>query len=84
MEKRGQQHSARPPMVFAGEMCGWSNLLVSQSKPEDIRNYRRPIAQIMGSRKALSNFEVLQDVETHRFLLRTLKEPEKLIQNIKT
>lgn len=84
MEKRGQFHSSRPPMVFAGEMCGWGNLLVSQSKAEDIRNYRRPIARVIGNKAALSKFEELQEVETHRLLLRTLKEPEKLVQHIKT
>lgn len=84
MEKRGQHHSSRPRMVFGGEMCGWDHLLVSQTAPEEVRELRKRIHQVIGSRSALARFEELQEIETHRFLLRTMRKPKDVVRHIKT
>lgn len=56
MEKRGQHHSSRPRMIFGGEMCGWENLLAIEAAPEEVRELRKRIHQVIGTKPAL--FEV--------------------------
>ncbi|KAK5174015.1 uncharacterized protein LTR77_001095 [Saxophila tyrrhenica] len=83
LEKRSHHHS-RPRMVFGGEMCGWDHLLVSQTDPNEVRELRKRIHQVIGTRSALGKFEELMEVEVERFLLRTMRRPEEVVGNVKT
>lgn len=53
---------------------------------DQLRACRKGIRQIIGTSNALSRLESLQEVETRRFLLRILEEPEseKLRTHIRT
>ena len=83
LEKRASLHSSRPDMVFAGEMCGWDNLMIFQP-PERLRAFRRQFHAMIGTQAALSRFVPLQEVEVSRFLLRVLNRPDELLQHVRT
>ena len=48
------------------------------------RLHRKEMARLIGSSSAMKSYTLLEEVETHRFLLRLLDEPQKLIQHIRT
>ncbi|KAL5501302.1 hypothetical protein ACEPAH_8562 [Sanghuangporus vaninii] len=84
LEKRSSKYSSRPRMIFGGEMVGWGKTLVAQQYSDRFRAYRKNIHAILGSKAAVSQFNQLQNVEVRRFLLRTLEDPDKLLQHIRT
>ena len=47
------------------------------------RTYRKSLARIIGTKSLTSQFDTLQEVEVGHFLLRTLAQPDKLIEHIK-
>ena len=83
-EKRSSTFSDRPRMVFAGEMCGWKDILVGRMYDHQFKLYRRNIHAILGSRAAVSNFDELHEIEVRRFAFRILETPGRLIQHIRT
>lgn len=82
--KRSALHSSRPKMVFASEMVGWEHILAMQTYSDRFRAYRKAMQPYLGSDSAVAQFNPLQEVETHRFLLRVLNQPENLAQHIQT
>ena len=83
-EKRSAAYSDRPPMIFAGEMCGWEDALSSQMYSDRFRAYRKNIHAILGSKMAVSKFYPMQETEVRRFALRVLETPDNLIQHVRT
>ncbi|KAE9372779.1 putative cytochrome P450 oxidoreductase OrdA-like protein [Stipitochalara longipes BDJ] len=83
MEKRSLKHSSRPSQVFGGEMVGWENSLAFNKYSDRFRAHRKHMAQVLGSKVAVSRFNLLQEVEVGRFLLRTLETPDKLLGHIR-
>lgn len=62
---------------------GAENFLSSLTYSDRFRSYRKEMGRIIGSSVALSRFEDLQEVESSRFVLRVLNEPEELIAHIR-
>jgi len=83
MEKRSALYSDRPNMVFAMQMSGWGDLLVSLQPSDRLRAYRKYIHGAIGSKSQMARFSNLQITETRRFLFRVLQSPENLVQHIK-
>ncbi|OOQ83920.1 O-methylsterigmatocystin oxidoreductase [Penicillium brasilianum] len=84
LNKRSAVYSSRPKMVFASEMVGWEDGLAFQGYTERFRAYRKAVQPSFGSESAVAQFNPLQEKEVHRFLLRVLREPTKLLQHIQT
>ncbi|KAF7586776.1 hypothetical protein BBP40_008346 [Aspergillus hancockii] len=84
MEKRSTKYSSRPPMVFAGEIAGWKDILGMLPYSDRFRSYRKVMHRVLGTKTVISRFNPLQDVEVRRFLLRVLERPDDLIQHIRT
>jgi len=51
---------------------------------EPLRRLRRLMSSQIGSAVALAKFDNVQKTEIGRFLLRTLNDPKRLLQHIKT
>lgn len=49
-----------------------------------LRSYRKAVHQFIGTESAVAQFNSLQEVEAHRFLLRVLEDQTKLIEHIQT
>lgn len=63
---------------------GWEHILAMQTYSDRLRAYRKAMQPYLGSETAVSQYNELQEVESHRFLLRVLKDPKNLIQHIST
>lgn len=83
-EKRSAKYSARPRMVVAGEMIGWDQSLVLSPYGERFRDIRRLMHQFIGTEKAISNFNELEEHEIQRCLGRILQTPEDWPTHLRT
>ncbi|KAJ5572746.1 hypothetical protein N7450_009730 [Penicillium hetheringtonii] len=84
LSKRSAKHSSRPKLVFASEMVGWEHILAMQTYSERFRAYRKAMQPYLGSEQAAAQYNTLQEIESHRFLFRVLKNPNKLSEHIQT
>lgn len=55
-----------------------------QTYSDRFRAYRKAMQPYLGSDTAVSQYNDLQEVECHRFLLRVLQDPKSLPQHIST
>ncbi|KAI5923092.1 cytochrome P450 [Camillea tinctor] len=84
LEKSSAKTSGRPDLHFARKLCGYGDLLTLEQYDTTFRQRRKLIHQNMGSRGTAARFRDIQDMESHRFLLRVLNDPANLIQHLKT
>ncbi|KAF4450449.1 hypothetical protein F53441_6448 [Fusarium austroafricanum] len=84
LDKASAKTSARPHMNFAGDMCGYSELLTLRQYDATFRQHRKLVHQQLGTKALAARFQNSQDVESHRLLFRVLNDPENLIQHFKT
>lgn len=84
LEKTANTTSGRPSMVFAGELCGYKTVTAFQDYGSTFRRYRSLIHREIGTKAASAKFENGQEVEVGRQLVRTLNEPGKWLQHLKT
>ncbi|KAG5977842.1 hypothetical protein E4U55_006515 [Claviceps digitariae] len=81
--KKSSKSSARPKFSFSN-ICGLGNLTPNTTSGPVHRHHRRLMHQQMGTKLLAEQFSSIQDVESKRFLLRVLNEPDRLIDHIKT
>lgn len=55
-----------------------------QTYSDRFRAYRKAMQPYLGSEQAVAQYNTLQEVESHRFLLRVLKDQKKLSEHIQT
>ncbi|KAM0559990.1 hypothetical protein ACHAPJ_003945 [Fusarium lateritium] len=84
LEKRSTKTSSRPWSPFASELCGFSVMLPVIPYTNKFRYYRKLVHQQMGTKLICSRFQDIQDLESLRFLIRTIEQPEKFQKHIKT
>ncbi|KAJ6558729.1 cytochrome P450 [Mycena sp. CBHHK59/15] len=83
LDKKSSIYSDRPVIEMGGELIGWKNSLALTPYGVRFRNYRRLAHKLFGNHAAMSAFEPLEELETHRFLKRVCAEPEVLLDHIK-
>lgn len=83
LEKRSAIYSSRPNMVFASQLCGWDKIMGLARYGAYFRALRKPFHAMIGTKMSNSRFNHVQDVEVHRFLLRVLTEPSRLLDHIR-
>jgi len=84
LEKRSTKTSSRPSAKFGGELCGFSVMLPLIPYGDKFRYYRKLVHQQMGTKLICSEFRDTQDLESLRFLIRTIERPEDFQKHIKT
>ncbi|CAG8247576.1 unnamed protein product [Penicillium olsonii] len=94
LEKRSAKHSSRPDTVFADEIdqiliriensVGWGKAPSSQDNTSLLRQYRKAMARIIGSRSSMSKFDDMLEVEARRFLWRVLNHPKDFVNHTRT
>ncbi|CAJ2510785.1 Uu.00g064100.m01.CDS01 [Anthostomella pinea] len=84
LEKRSPIYSSRPQSVFGGDMCGWNQTTGPLAYGDRLRNHRKSMHSVLGTRASLSRFLPLQEIEVHRFLFRVLETPSDLIKHVRT
>jgi len=80
---------AFPPVNFGltkfnFRRVGWENSIAFITYSNRFRAHRKQTAQVLGSKVAVSRFNLLQEVEVGRFLLRMLESPNDLPEHTKT
>ncbi|RGP80072.1 o-methylsterigmatocystin oxidoreductase [Fusarium longipes] len=84
LEKRSTKTSSRPSAKFGGELCGFHCMLPLIPYGDKFRYYRKLVHQQMGTKLICSEFRDTQDLESLRFLIRTIERPEDFQKHIKT
>jgi hypothetical protein len=84
LEKRSTKTSSRPWSPFASELCGYSVFLPVIPYGNKFRYFRKLVHQQMGTKLICSEFRDTQDLESLRFLVRTIERPEEFQKHIKT
>ncbi|KAI1348904.1 cytochrome protein [Xylaria sp. FL0043] len=82
-EKRSSKYSSRASFVFA-DMIGFTETLPLMPYNSTYRARRKLTHMLMGTKTIIAPYLALQDVEVHRFLFRTLREPDSLLKHIRT
>jgi hypothetical protein len=80
---------AFPPVNFGltkfnFRRVGWANSIALIKFSNRFRAHRKQTAQVLGSKVAVSRFNLLQEVEVGRFLLRMLESPNDLPEHTTT
>ncbi|KAE8401933.1 cytochrome P450 [Aspergillus pseudonomiae] len=82
LEKRSAIHSSRPPCTFA-RMAGFGDIMTVLEYSDRFRTSRKVAHQQIGSNRAVSRFNHIQDAEVCRYLLRLLRDPEKWVDHLR-
>jgi hypothetical protein len=82
LDKRGNKYSSRPWMTFASELCGFGRGTAMLPQGHRNRAHRKYLHASVGTRTGLAKHAVVQQVEAHRFLLRTVNQPSHLFDHI--
>ncbi|KAF3191324.1 hypothetical protein TWF225_001465 [Orbilia oligospora] len=81
LDKRSAKFSSRPSMVFP-KMCGYEHEMGILGYDRYHRKTRKLAAGQIGSAASIKQFHDLIDLQTRRFLLQTLENPDNLLENL--
>ncbi|KAL7940940.1 cytochrome P450 [Trichoderma barbatum] len=84
LEKTSLKTSGRPIFFFGSEMCGYDGFMPPMQYTDQYRQHRKFIHQQLGTKTLASRFNEVQDIESKRFLLRIMNDPQNLFEHIKT
>ena len=82
LEKRSSIYSDRPAMVSARN-ASLDQITVLVHHGDIVREYRRLMAKIIGTKQAMQQFHGLIEMETQNFLRRVLSEPDRVQELIR-
>ncbi|OOF98995.1 hypothetical protein ASPCADRAFT_513115 [Aspergillus carbonarius ITEM 5010] len=82
LEKRSALHSSRPQLPIA-ELSGWDKTLGLLPYSNRFRAYRKAASRELGSANVVEKFNDIVDKEVHRFLLRVIESPSKLVDHLR-
>lgn len=82
LEKTSLKTSGRPKFTFANE-CGFNDLLPIRQYDADSKRQRKFLHQYLGTKKAVSAFNDIQDVESRRLLLNAFDDPDNMVEHFK-
>ncbi|QPG99207.1 hypothetical protein C2857_001197 [Epichloe festucae Fl1] len=83
LEKNSMKTYGRPSLLFANEFCGFDKFLATRPYDAKYRRQRKLIHQQLGTKAVASKFHNVQDVESRRFLMHILEDPDRLVEHIK-
>jgi hypothetical protein len=84
LDDRGAVYSDRPHLHFAGDIVGWkdSPIMCNASHPF-FKPSRRMMLTAVGTRSALEGYVHMEEHEVHRFIRRTLDEPDRFVHYLR-
>ncbi|KAI0057368.1 cytochrome P450 [Artomyces pyxidatus] len=77
LEKRGLTYADRPELPMA-TLCGWDRAMSSARFGPRIREYRKLIGRVIGTKGAMVKFYPAEDFQATMFLKRVLDHPDML------
>jgi hypothetical protein len=82
LDSKSALYSDRPVLPMAGELVGWKDSLPFLPYGDRFRRQRKNLHRVIGSRTAVDVYNVIEEVETHRFLKRVLAKPDQLQEHV--
>ncbi|KAI0637905.1 cytochrome P450 [Trametes polyzona] len=82
LEKKSAIYSSRTSIPVAGDMIGWSRAMILAPYGERLREMRKMLALVLGSRKSVARFHTLIESETRHFLLRLRGRSDSLVHDV--
>lgn len=83
LDKKGATYSDRPVLEMGGEMLGYSQTLVLLAYGTRFRTFRKHFSRYIGSPNPIQQLYPLIEHESHRFLKRTLLNPDDLMPHLR-
>ncbi|KAG1854759.1 cytochrome P450 [Suillus tomentosus] len=83
LDKKSNVCSDRPVLPMCGELCGWKHALALLPYNDRLRQYRKNIHHVIGSRAAVKTHHPIEEIETRRFLKRVFTKPDQLQEHIR-
>ncbi|KAF5025065.1 hypothetical protein F66182_2834 [Fusarium sp. NRRL 66182] len=84
LERKSIKSSSRPWSTFANELCGFGVMLPALPYDSTFRLHRKLVHQQLGTKAIASRYQDIQDLESLRFIIRVIEQPEALMKHIKT
>ncbi|KAF7360772.1 Cytochrome P450 [Mycena venus] len=75
LDKRGSLYADRPTLELAS-MSGWDRVLSNTRYGDDVREYRRLIGKMIGTKGSVMRFNAVEDYQANMFLKRVLEDPK--------
>jgi hypothetical protein len=82
LEKKGRLYSDRPTLVMAGRLVGWEDAPALIGFNETWSEYRRRMAQFMGTRSKIEKFDFVLKDQTNVLLDALRTSPRKWDQHV--
>ncbi|KAG1874873.1 cytochrome P450 [Suillus subluteus] len=83
LDSKSTLYSDRPVLPMAGELVGWKESLPFLPYGDCFCRYHRNFHRAIGTRAAVDVYNVIEEVETHRFLKRVLAKPDQLQEHVR-
>lgn len=83
LDKRGINYADRPRSVMAGELAGWSKMMLLCNYTDRLRTQRKWIAHDLGSHAVVAKFHNMIEAETRRTLRAVLQDPDRLQAHVR-
>jgi cytochrome P450 len=83
LDKKSALYSDRPTLHMAGELAGWDHTLVLQHYGERMKDYRRYIHRLLGTRAGVERFHPLIEHEGRVMMKRILADPDDFLEPIR-
>ncbi|KAG2119058.1 cytochrome P450 [Suillus discolor] len=83
LDHKSMVYSDRPVLPMTDEFAGWKDTLLFLPYGDRFRQYRKHLHRTIGSRAALDTYNLIEEIETHRFLKRVLTTPDQLQEHIR-
>jgi hypothetical protein len=84
LEKEAAKTAGRPEMMMANELCGYKRIMLCQSYTPAFKQSRKLVHRELGTVVSAAQFRGVQEIEVKRQLVRTLREPENLLEHFGT
>ncbi|EIN08237.1 cytochrome P450 [Punctularia strigosozonata HHB-11173 SS5] len=84
LDKKSSIYSDRPVMEMCAELVGWKQALALVPYGERFRDLRRLMHGALAGKANLAEHRPIQELETHKFLLRALKDSSRLQEEIRS
>lgn len=83
LEQESSKTSGRPTMVMANELCGYAEVVLCQGYTANFRRSRKFLHRELGTKVSAAQFQDVQESEVARQLVRTLNEPDELLDHFR-
>lgn len=84
LEKQSAKCSDRPCLTMASDLVGFSKVILFINYGEPLRQQRKYFHRLMGTKASAAAFNPIQEEETRRFLYRVLRNPDRLVDHIRS